>query len=59
MTVRTILVRKKERVEDARKYALGSDNIIHGVSVLYIYIYCIVKRRGRRMLQNMHWPLAI
>ena len=77
-----------ERVEDARKYALGSANIIHRVSVLYIYyivkgegggcyriytlssghiidsvnvlyIYYKLKRRGRRMLQNIHWPLAI
>ena len=43
---------KKERVEDVRKYALGSDYIIHNVSVQYIYY--IVKRRGRRMLQNIH-----
>ena len=47
-----------ERVEDARKYdALGSANIIHSVSVLYIYY--IVKRRGWRMLENTHWALII
>ena len=52
-----ILLSKMERVEDARKYALGSANIIHSVSVLYIYY--IVKRRGWRMLENMHWALII
>ena len=33
---------KKEREEDATEYALGSGNIIHNVSVQYIYY--IVKR---------------
>ena len=57
MNVLCVLHAKKEREEDATEYALASGNIIH--SECAVYIYHIVKRRGWRMLGNMHWALII
>ena len=44
MNVLCVLYTKKEWEEDATEYTLGSANIIHNVSVLYIYY--IVKGEG-------------